>query len=76
MMLGTGHVFVFLGTVLFWIGLIVLIIWAVRTFANRQPVAPPTAPKPLTPREILDERLARGEITVEVYEANRATLER
>jgi uncharacterized membrane protein len=73
MIVGPGHAFIFLGTLLFWGGLIVLIIWAVRSFANRPAVLPPPT---LTPRQILDERLARGETTVEDYEKARAALEK
>lgn len=60
-----------LGTLLFWGGALLLLVWAVRSFNNRplpQPVARPT------PRDILDERLARGETTVADYEKARAAL--
>jgi uncharacterized membrane protein len=68
-----------LGMVLFWGGAVVLVIWAVRSFANRPvsvPPAPPTPPTPPTPRQILDERLARGETTVADYEKARAALQK
>ena len=71
-----GHLLVFLGTLVFWVGLIVLVIWAVRSFANRPVVPPPPPPAPPTRRQILGERLARGETTVADYEKARAALER
>jgi hypothetical protein len=73
---GPGHLFLLLGTVLFWGGLIILVVWAVRSFVNRPVVQPPPPPAPLTPRQILDERLARGETTVADYEKARAALEK
>jgi hypothetical protein len=76
MMLAPFHLFAFLGALLFWGGAIVLVIWAVRTFANRPAVGSPPPPAPLTPRQILDERLARGESTVADYEKARAALEK
>ena len=76
MMLGPGHAFVLLGTLLFWGGLIVLVVWAIRSFVNRPAVLPPPPPAPPSPRQILDERLARGETTVEEYEKARAALDK
>jgi hypothetical protein len=74
MMIGPGHIFLFLATLLFWGGVIVLVIWGIRTFASRPVGQPP--PSPLTPRQILDDRLARGETTVADYEKARAALEK
>ena len=68
-----GMLFGLLGMVLFWGGAAVLIVWAVRTFSAGRAV--PVAP-PLTPRQILDERLARGETSVEDYEKARAALDK
>jgi hypothetical protein len=65
--------FFFLAMLLFWAGVVVLVIWAVRSFINRPAVV---APPPLTPRQILDQRLARGETTVADYETARAALEK
>lgn len=76
MILGPGHLLVFFGMLLFWGGLVVVVIWAVRSFANRAAVLPPPPPAPPTPRQILDERLARGETTVADYEKARAALEK
>ena len=76
MMLGPGHLLGFFGVVVFWAGVIVLVVWAIRSFTNRPAIAPPPPPAPPTPRQILDERLARGETTVADYEKARAALEK
>jgi hypothetical protein len=71
--MGIGFPIAALGMLLFWGGAVLLVIWAVRSFANRLvpiPAAPPT------PRQILDERLARGETTVADYEKARAALDK
>lgn len=47
--------------VLFWVVVIVLVIWAVRSFAGRDSVKPDPGPR-LDARELLAERFARGEI--------------
>ena len=73
---GPGHLLLFLGMIFFWGGVVVLAIWAIRSFANRPSVLPPAPQAPLTPRQILDERLARGETTVADYEKARAALEK
>jgi len=72
--MGIGFPIGILGMLLFWGGAVVLVIWAVRSFSNRplQTAPPPT----LTPRQILDERLARGETTVADYEKARAALDK
>ncbi|MDQ6919438.1 MAG: SHOCT domain-containing protein [Candidatus Dormibacteraeota bacterium] len=75
-MFGFGHVLVGLGMLLFWAGVIVLAVWAFRSYVNRPGALPPAPPTPLTPRQILDERLARGETTVADYEKARAALEK
>ena len=74
MNVGVGAPFFFLAMLLFWVGVVVLVIWAVRSFTSR-PAGPPPLPPP-TPRQILDERLARGETTVSDYEKARAALEK
>jgi uncharacterized membrane protein len=71
--MGLAFPIAILGMLLFWGGVVVLAVWAVRSFANRPPAA---VPPPLTPRQILDERLARGETTVADYEKARAALDR
>ena len=66
-----------IATLLFWAGVVVLIVWAVRSmtarpwFGGTPPPAGPTAP---TPRQVLDERLVKGEISVEEYEKIKAAL--
>jgi putative membrane protein len=62
--------------VLFWIGALALIIWAVsRLFVNRntyQQGAPPMTPTSgPTALEILQQRFARGEIDAPTYEQMR-----
>jgi putative membrane protein len=52
---------------LFWGGLIVLVVWALRQFAGRPTGEDPTA--------ILKRRLAAGEITREQYEQSRKALQ-
>lgn len=70
--MGTGDwIFSILGTLII-IGLIVgLIYWAVSPSDGRESVASATGE---SPREILDRRLASGELTVEQYEQLRETL--
>lgn len=57
---------------LLWVALIVAIVWAAaRLFPRR---ADGGRGEPDRPEEILDRRLARGEIDVETYEALRGKL--
>ena len=61
----------------FWAGVVLLIVWVVRMLMansamNRVAVASVAAPR--TPKEILDERLAKGEITPEDYERAKTAL--
>jgi uncharacterized membrane protein len=77
MMPGPGlHLLGLLGFLVFWVGVVVLVVWAIRSFTNRPAFVPPPPPAPPTPRQILDERLARGETTVADYEKARAALEK
>jgi putative membrane protein len=71
---------IFMG--LFWIILIAAIIWLVVRLlpsgarTGRTPVAPAgsvSSPLP-SPLEVLDRRLAHGEIDLETYQAHRAAL--
>ena len=55
-------------TLLFWGGLIVLVIWAVRSFSGRARSAD-------SAMDILRRRLAAGEITQDQYEKTRRVLE-
>lgn len=66
---------VFMG--LFWLALIAVIIWLVLRLLPDRPgttPAPPHLPAPESALEILDKRLARGEIDLETYQAQRAAL--
>lgn len=71
---GFGHMmFGGLMMLLFWGGLIVLIIFAVRWLGgSSNPELLPPARR--TPREILEERFARGEIDKEEFEERRRLL--
>ena len=70
MMGGMGMNFGILGMVfmlLFWVLLILGAVWVTKAlFGNIKP--PPRKDSSQTPREILDQRYARGEITREQYE--------
>lgn len=67
---------------LFWVLLLVVIVWAaVQLFPGRRDsVAPVTGPSPLpappteNPQQILERRLAAGEIDLETFEKLRTTL--
>lgn len=67
MMWGLGG-FGFLWMALFWIGVILLVVWAVR-----QPEAPTTRPQGGA-LEILEERFARGELDADEFSARRQQL--
>ncbi|HEY5579367.1 MAG TPA: SHOCT domain-containing protein [Acidimicrobiia bacterium] len=69
MMWGAGG-FGFLWMALFWIGVILLVVWAVRQFSPRQHEPRRRA------LEILEERFARGEIDADEFEARRSELVR
>jgi len=57
-----------LGMILLWIGLVFLAVWLVRVIFTSPRPPDSHAHRPLTPREILDQRYARGEISREQYE--------
>jgi putative membrane protein len=58
----------FLWMALFWVGVVLLGVWAVRQFAaNNRPTGDPAL-------EILEERYARGEIEREEFESRRRDL--
>jgi putative membrane protein len=77
-----GAAWIFMGV--FWIILIAAIIWLVVRLlpSNGQPGSKPMAQPPLPPQfappespfDILDRRLAAGEIDLETYQAHRAAL--
>jgi putative membrane protein len=74
-MMGWGMGLGVLFMVLFWGALIALAAWLIRALfpsAGQSP-APPTG-RDLNARDILDRRLARGEITREEYDLMRETL--
>ena len=72
MMGGMGIVMVF-SMLLFWGLLIFLAVWLVKAlFGNRTPKEPD---RPPSPREILAQRYARGEITREQYELMKNDIE-
>lgn len=74
-MMGLGMGLGLLLLLLFWGGLIVGAVWLARALFNaeRRGSGPTGAPR-ARPREILDERYARGEISREEYERIRAEL--
>jgi len=69
MMWGAGG-FGFLWMALFWIGVVLLVVWAVRQFGSREPEPGKRA------LEILEERFARGDIDAQEFEARRSELVR
>jgi putative membrane protein len=78
-MMGFGMGFGIIGLllmVLFWGALILGGVWLVKTiFVSSQPNQPGNMPpKQASPREILDQRYARGEISREEYEQIKADL--
>ena len=58
-----------------WIGLIIVGIWWIAQAATNQRTSSPRAPEAQTPRNVLDERLARGDVTVEQYRELKKALE-
>lgn len=58
-------------SLIFWGGIVFLIVWGVRTIAGRQ-----TQTGPRDPLTILKDRYARGELSREQYQQMRAELER
>ncbi|OFW71384.1 MAG: hypothetical protein A2Y55_05655 [Actinobacteria bacterium RBG_16_68_12] len=71
---GMGVAGWFLMTV-FWVALIAAIVWAVANlFPGRGSYEPTSAERPERPDEILDRRLARGEIDSSTYDELRTKL--
>ncbi len=71
---GMGVAGWFLMTV-FWVALIAAIVWAVANlFPGRGSSEPTSAERPERPDEILDRRLARGEIDSSTYDELRSKL--
>jgi uncharacterized membrane protein len=71
MMSGAGWVLM----ALLWLVVIALGVWAIVHFTSTQRAAQPTGPAPERPRDILDRRLAGGEIDVRAYEEQCTKLE-
>ena len=71
--MGGGWWVMGIGIVLFWALVVLGIIWVVREMSGRSgsTAGPPAPPEPL---EVLDRRLAEGEIEVEEYEQRRRAL--
>lgn len=73
---GDGHhgdgwgIVMWLGMIVFWGGVIVLIVWLVRDGAGARQQAPHRE----SPLDVLHHRLAAGEISVEEYERRLAAL--
>jgi putative membrane protein len=57
---------------LFWIGIVLLIVWAVRQFSRDRTGSEGSSDRAL---DILKERYARGEIDQDEFEERRRTLE-
>ncbi|SEH16180.1 SHOCT domain-containing protein [Thermoleophilum album] len=64
-----------IGMIVFWALVILGIVWAVRTLSSGQGSAASNRPEP-TAIEVLERRLAEGEISVEEYEQRRDVLTR
>ncbi len=62
-----GHWYLLLITLVFWGGLIALVIWAIRRLG-------PSKDKTASALGILNERFARGEIDQQEYEKRKAAL--
>jgi putative membrane protein len=62
---------------LVWIGFLIVLVWAVVEWARRSPQQPqsPQQPPRKSARELLDERLATGEIDPDEYQHRREALE-
>ena len=68
---GGWWIVMMLGMVLFWGAIIFLVVWAVRGGLGERQSGGPRA---LTALEMLERRLAEGEITVEEYRQRREAL--
>ena len=69
MMMGFGGIGIIL-MVLFWGVVILGGVWLVKSLfgARQSSIIGPSAPRETSPREILDQRYARGEISRDEYE--------
>lgn len=59
---------------LFWGGLVALIVWAVRTSRGREPSERSTGAPTRTPAEVLADRFAHGEIDADEFQRSRDLL--
>jgi putative membrane protein len=60
----------------FWVALVALVVWVIaRVLPSRAEDRPGKDETSDTPREVLDRRLAGGEIDVQTYEELRETLD-
>lgn len=64
-----------IGMIAFWALIIYGVVWLIRGGNTTSSTAPPPATPTETPREILDRRLASGELTIEEYHERREALE-
>lgn len=78
---GGGMLVMGFGMLVFWAVVVAGVVWAIRSSRPATPTAGPPAPQEPVPsgglrpaREILDQRLARGEITPEEYQRTRDLL--
>jgi uncharacterized membrane protein len=60
---------------LLWVVVVVAAIWWIAQATTRQQGTGPKVPESKTARELLDERLARGDVTVEQYRELKKALE-
>ena len=67
---GGWWIVMMIGMVLFWALIIVAVVWAARTWSRAQQPAGQKG----TPQEVLQRRLAEGDISIEEYEERRRVL--
>jgi len=76
MMTGFGFLGIFL-MLLFWVGLILLMVWLVRSlFGAKDLTQYRSQDSTMSAKEILDQRYARGELTREQYDQMKSDLNR
>ena len=68
-----GWIVMGFGMLLFWVLVIVLVVWLVRTWGPGHHSAPHGAPSE-SPLEVLDRRLAEGALSVDEYEKRKQIL--
>lgn len=63
--------------ILFWVGVVALVVWAVTRLANSRPPTAATFPPQsgLSATQILDQRYARGELDDATYQQMRERLQ-